>query len=244
MGRRVIDLQGVTATYEGEHIPALHGVDLSVDEGHLVAIVGPNGSGKTTLLEVVNGLLPITSGTVRVLGEPVSTRSHRLRQRIAYLPQDLFFDPQTPFLTRDVVLMGRYAMVGALRRPGPADRRLAAEAMTAMGVADLAARPIGRLSGGQQRKVLLARVLARRPEVLLLDEPMTNLDPRSKDELSGLVLRIQEDLAPTTLLVSHEATVLLEAAERVLTLVDGRLLPEGEAWDTLSAAGAGRGRAA
>lgn len=242
MGTGVVELRAVTATYEGEHIPALHGIDLAVNAGHLVAIVGPNGSGKTTLLEVVNGLLPITAGTVRVLGEPVSPGSHRLRRRIAYLPQDLFFEPQTPFLTRDVVLMGRYATVGALRLPGPEDRRLAAEAMTAMGVAGFAARPIGRLSGGQQRKVLLARVLARRPEVLLLDEPMTNLDPQSKEELAELILRVQEDLSPTTLLVSHEATALLEAADRVLTLVAGRILPEGEGWDALSGAGAARGR--
>ncbi len=233
-----IALEAVTATYEGERIPALHGITLAVDAGRLVAIIGPNGSGKTTLLEVVNGLLPITSGTVRVLGETVSTKSHRLRRRVAYLPQDLFFDPQTPFLARDVVLMGRFATVGPFRIPGPTDRRLACEAMEAMGIAALAARPIGRLSGGQQRKVLLARVLARRPEVLLLDEPMTNLDPQSKEELGELILQVQDDLSPTTLLVSHEATLLLQAADRVLTVVGGRILPEAAGWSTSPQAGA------
>jgi ABC-type Mn2+/Zn2+ transport system ATPase subunit len=225
-----VELKNVSAVYEGERIPALHGIDLAVKSGELIAIVGPNGAGKTTLLEVINGLLPITSGEVRVLGEPVDRSSHRLRQKIAYLPQDLFFDPSTPFLTRDVVLMARFAKIGPFRLPARIDTRLAREAIAAVGISELAARPIGRLSGGQQRKALLARVLAKEPQVLLLDEPTTNLDPESKEEISRLILEIQRDLSLTTLVVSHEPGPLLEAAGRVLTLVGGRFLPDSSAW--------------
>lgn len=226
MGTTAIELINVCAVYEGERIPTLHDITLTVEEGELVAIVGPNGAGKTTLLEVVNGLLPITTGEVTVLGELVCPSSHRLRQEIAYLPQDLFFDPSTPFLTKDVVLMSRFAKVGPFRFPSKMDRALVAEAMSSVGILDLAGRPIGRLSGGQQRKVLLARVLAKRPRVFLLDEPTTNLDPESKEEISRLVLQIQHDLSLTTLVVSHESGPLLEEADRVLNLARGRLISE------------------
>ena len=226
MGSLAVELKNVSAVYEGERIPALHGIDLAAKLGELVAIVGPNGAGKTTLLEVVNGLLPITTGEVTVLGELVCSSSHRLRQEIAYLPQDLFFGPSTPFLVKDVVLMSRFAKVGAFRFPSKTDRALVAEAMRAVGILDLAGRPIGRLSGGQQRKVLLARVLAKRPRVFLLDEPTTNLDPESKEEVSRLVLQIQRDLSLTTLVVSHEFGPLLEEADRVLHLARGRLISE------------------
>jgi zinc/manganese transport system ATP-binding protein len=221
-----IELVNVTAVYEGERIPALHGITLAVAPNELVGVVGPNGAGKTTLLEVINGLLPITTGTVRVLGEPVSPSSHGLRQQIAYLPQDLFFDPSTPFLSKDVVLMSRFAVIGPFRFPGQDDRALVTEAMAAVGIGDLAARPIGRLSGGQQRKVLLARVLAKRPQILLLDEPTTNLDPESKKEISHLVLQIHHELSLATLTVSHEPGPLLDRADRVLTVAAGRLISE------------------
>ena len=221
-----IDLADVTAIYEGERIPALHGITLVVEPSELVGVAGPNGAGKTTLLEVINGLLPITGGTTRVLGEPAGPSSHRLRQRIAYMPQDLFFDPSTPFLSKDVVLMGRFAVIGAFRFPSKADRALVTEAMAAVGIGDLALRPIGRLSGGQQRKVLLARVLAKRPQVLLLDEPTASLDPQSKEEISHLVLQIHHELSLATLTVSHEPGPLLDRADRVLTIVAGRLVSD------------------
>ena len=224
MEDRAVELIDVTAVYEGERIPALHGITLAVPSGRLIGIVGPNGAGKTTLLEVINGLLPVTAGEVRVLGEPVSPRSHRLRRRIAYLPQDLFFPPSTPFLVRDVVLMGRFGQIGPGRFPRRVDHHAVSTALAAVGMEKLAHRPIGRLSGGQQRKVLLARVIARAPELLLLDEPLTNLDPASKDELSGLVLGIHRELALTTLFVSHEPGPLLESADRIVTIEAGRLL--------------------
>ena len=221
-----IELVDVTAVYEGERIAALRGITLVVEPSELVGVVGPNGAGKTTLLEVINGLLPITAGTVRALGEPVSRSSHGLRRRIAYMPQDLFFDPSTPFLSKDVVLMGRFAVIGLFRFPSKADRALVTDAMAAVGIGDLALRPIGRLSGGQQRKVLLARVLAKRPQVLLLDEPTASLDPESKEEISQLVLQIHGELSLATLTVSHESGPLLDRADRVLTIAGGRLVSE------------------
>lgn len=233
MGSLAVELKNVSAVYEGERIPALHGIDLAVKLGELVAIVGPNGAGKTTLLEAINGLLPIRFGKVLVLGKPIGRSSHRLRQEIAYLPQDLFFNPGTPFLTRDVVLMGRFAKIGSFRLPSSADRRFAREAIAAVGISELAGRPIGRLSGGQQRKALLARVLAKEPQLLLLDEPTTNLDPEAKEEISRLILEIRSTLSLTTLVVSHESGSLLDEANRILTMVGGRFLTGSAEWNPL-----------
>ncbi len=224
MEDRSIELTNVSAVYEGESLPALHEINLTIEHGEIAAIVGPNGAGKTTLLEVINGLLPITSGRRRVLGEIVTSGSHRLRQQIAYLPQDLAFDPVTPFLARDVVLMGRFAQLGPFRLPRRDDRAAISQAMASVGIDGLSRRPIGRLSGGQQRKVLLARVIARHPQILLLDEPMANLDPDAKSDISHLILRIHAELSLSTLFVSHESGPLLDSADRIVTLEGGRIV--------------------
>ncbi len=227
MGSTVVELSGVSAVYEGERTPALHNLSLRVGSGEMVGIVGPNGAGKTTLLEVINGLLPITEGTVQVLEERVGSRSHRLRRRIAYLPQDMFFSPDTPFLAKDVVLMGRFAGIGPFRPPRREDHEQTMQALIAVGADELSRRPIGRLSGGQQRKVLLARVIARQPRILLLDEPLTNIDPEAKEDLSHLILEIHRQLGLTTLFVSHESGPLLAAADRLITVVAGRIIARG-----------------
>lgn len=226
MGAGIVNLTAVSAVYEGERAPALHNLSLSVASGEMVGIVGPNGAGKTTLLEVINGLLPITEGTVDVLGKRVTTGSHVLRRQIAYLPQDMFFPPSTPFLARDVVLMGRFAKIGPFRRVHSEDHRLAMQALASVGADALSHRPVGRLSGGQQRKVLLARVIARQPRLLLLDEPLTNIDPQAKEELANLILDIHNQLGLTTLFVSHETGPLLAAADRVISVVAGRIVPD------------------
>ena len=222
MEDRAIVLEGVATTYEGERTATLRGIALEVDRGEHVAIVGPNGAGKTTLLEVIDGLLPVTEGTVQVLGEAMGLRSHRLRRRIGYLPQDLAFPSDTPFLAADVVLMGRFGQIGPLRFPGEEDRAAAVEAIDSVGIRGIVRRPIGRLSGGQQRKVLLAHLLARGPELLLLDEPTANLDPAAKEEIARLVLQLHRDRRLTTLVVSHEPSPLLEA-DRVLCMEGGRI---------------------
>lgn len=231
-----VSLIDVRASYEGERHATLNGISFDVHEGRQVAIVGPNGAGKTTILEVINGLLPITSGTVLTLGQPVALNAHRLRAEIAYVPQNLFFPADTPFIVRDVVLAARFAKISSGRLPGASDRALAAEALEAVGMAAAARRPVGRLSGGQQRKVLLARAVAQEAKLLLLDEPTANLDPESKREVADLVAAIRVGLGATSIVVSHESGPLLDASDRVIEVLDGRT-PNGtvSATETVSA---------
>lgn len=216
-----IELEGVSAGYAGADRPAIAGVTFSLDQGELGVIMGPNGAGKTTVLEVILGLLPYQAGSARVFGEEVKGAGPRLRRRLAYLPQDLFFPPDTPYLTRDVVLMGRYGLHRPWRRLPRGEKELARSALRAFGLADKAGWPIGHLSGGQQRKALLARAFIKGAKVLLLDEPFASLDPESREDLARAVLRLR-DQGMTILAVLHE-DVLLSQADRAFLMRGGHL---------------------
>ena len=220
----VATLVDVCAAYEGERDATLRGVSLTVGSREQLAITGPNGAGKTTILEVMNGLLPFQSGTVRVFGESVGPSSHRLRAEIAYLPQNLFFSADTPFLVRDVVLTARFAKSRVRRLAPTEDRRIVDHALMAVGIAELQRRPVGRLSGGQQRKVLLARVLAQAARLILLDEPTANLDVQAKEEIAALVAVVRRELGAAAVIVSHEAGPLRNAADRTARVESGRIV--------------------
>jgi len=220
----VASLNDVRASYEGERHAALAGVTLSVAPREQLAITGPNGAGKTTILEVINGLLPIVSGTVRVFGDEVTPASHRLRSRIAYVPQNLFFPADTPFLVRDVVFTARFGKTSAWSLFAASESRRVEDALAAVGIADLKGRPVGRLSGGQQRKALLARALAQEAKLLLLDEPTANLDPEAKEDVSALVASVRRELGAASVVVSHEAGSLLDASDRAVTVAAGRIV--------------------
>ncbi len=148
------------------------GIDLTVAPGSTVALVGINGSGKSTLLKTVAGLLPPVSGEIAVMG----ARPGRHAARIAFLSQFHPSETSLPFRAIDIVRMARFSSLGLLRGPGRRDEELVGQAMETMGITDLAREPLNALSGGQRQRVFLAQALARDADLLLLDEPQTNLD--------------------------------------------------------------------
>ena len=160
-------LSDVTAGY-GDRV-ALENVNLAIEAGSLLAVVGPNGAGKSTLLKLMAGLIAPWHGRVEVLGHPAGQQA----RRVAYVPQAELVDWGFPVTVNDVVMMGRYPALGPLRRAGPHDRAAVVKALEQVGMADQRHVQIGRLSGGQRRRVFLARALAADPEVYLLDEPVT-----------------------------------------------------------------------
>jgi ABC-type Mn2+/Zn2+ transport system ATPase subunit len=143
------------------------------------------------------------------------------------MAQELFFDPATPFLVKDVVIAAVYGRIGWLRWPSRADRDRVQDAMATVGIESLARRPVGRLSGGQQRKVLLARALAQDARLVLLDEPTANLDPDAKLDVARIVRAVEHELNATALVVSHEGGPLLEDAGRLIRLEAGRITHDG-----------------
>ncbi len=220
-------LDGVSVVYEGERIPAIHDIDFTVGTGEFVTVVGPNGAGKTTLLEAINGLLPVTRGRARILGMEVARQGEAVRRRVGYVVQNFAIDPLDPFLCRDVVMMGRTGRIGLMRFPSKEDWKAVDDALRAVGMSAFAKRPIGKLSGGEFQKILLARTMAQDPDVLLLDEPFANLDVDARAEAQRAINAWREAGDLTVVMVSHDIRGVPESCGRVVVIDKGRLVMDG-----------------
>jgi iron complex transport system ATP-binding protein len=208
------------------------GVDLRIEAGELVALVGPNGAGKSTLCSLLSGDLRPTAGAVHLDGLELTGYSPgELARRRAVLPQKSML--AFPFPVREVVLMGRYPHLARWRAPGPADRAIARQAMRDADVMELADRAFTTLSGGEQTRVALARVLAQDVPVLLLDEPTTALDLRHQHDVLRVCRRLA-DQGAAVLVVLHDLGLASAWADRVGVLRAGRLVACGRPHDVLS----------
>jgi manganese/iron transport system ATP-binding protein len=214
-------LSDVSAGY-GERT-ALEDIGLAVEAGTLLAVVGPNGAGKSTLLKVLAGLLRPWHGRVEVLGSPPGRES----RRVAYVPQAETVDWQFPVTVQDVVMMGRYPILGPLRRPGAADRRHVDAALAKVSMAEHRHRQIGALSGGQRRRVFLARALAADPALYLLDEPVTGIDPATQEELMD-ILEGEARRGRTVIATTHDLACAAQRFQRV-AMINRRLVAHGPA---------------
>jgi zinc/manganese transport system ATP-binding protein len=212
----ILNVTGVGVTL-GDR-PVLDDVSFSIAPGEFTGLIGPNGAGKTTLLRVVLGLQRPTSGTVLVGGRPLS----RHNRAAGYVPQKVLLEPDLPLRAKDLVALG---MDG--HRPGiPLRSRKRAEAVSemlhAVGAEGFADARVGELSGGEQQRVLIAHALISRPRLLLLDEPLANLDIRSSGEIVSLLAKIAAEQQVAVLLSAHEINPLLPVMDRVIYLANGR----------------------
>ena len=226
-------LAGVSFGYGA--VPVLQSVDLALASGACHGILGPNGSGKTTLLDLLSGLLRPRAGTIEFLGAPLRRWPRRqLAQRLALVPQD--FTVRFGFNVREVVEMGLHPHLHRFAAPSEADRGRVAEALTATGIADLADRPVTRLSGGEKQRVAVARALAQRPEVLLLDEATSNLDIHHSLEILHLIRRrfLQEGLQVVA--VMHDLNLAAFFCDHLIFLKGGRVVCQGPTEEVLTPA--------
>ncbi|MBN2451287.1 MAG: ABC transporter ATP-binding protein [Lentisphaeria bacterium] len=220
----------------GRH-PALRDVSLELRPGDFVALAGANGSGKTTILRLLLGFVRPAAGDVRVFGQPVAPGALRaLRRRIGYVPQSPAVDVRLPLSVRDVVAIGRCARTGPGRRLGRDDRAAIAASLDAIGIAHLADRPFGHLSGGERQKAQIARALCQEPDLMLLDEPTSSLDLGARCECLDLLARIHRDRALTMLLVMHDIEALPRACTRALVVDRGALVFDADFRGLLRAA--------
>jgi ABC-type cobalamin/Fe3+-siderophores transport system ATPase subunit len=218
--RAAIRLERVS--FQANCTPIISDLNLTVETGEFVILLGPNGAGKTTVLKIINGLLKPTTGRVELFGNRLNGVSARsLIRKVAYLPQDMPVDSRIPISVRDVVGIGRLAYMGLLGRPGRVDDKVIRHAMDLVGVGGLARRPFGNLSTGQKQKVSLARALAQGAEVMLLDEPMNNLDPQAQQDICSTIDMIYETTGVTILLVTHLLERIPRAATGALLLRQG-----------------------
>jgi ABC-type Mn2+/Zn2+ transport system ATPase subunit len=193
--------------------PVVEDVHGAVAPGEAVALIGPNGAGKSSLIKAILGLVPVVGGAIEVLGQAPATA----RRRVAYVPQADTLDADFPISVGQVVLMGRYRQVGWLRRPGRADRAIAADALDRVGLAARTKERFGTLSGGQRQRVLLARAIAQRPDLLLLDEPFNGVDAVSQDALLGAVTELKAAGA-AVVISTHDLALAHLACETVCLL--------------------------
>jgi cobalt/nickel transport system ATP-binding protein len=225
MSAPVLDVLGLAYAYPDGH-QALYGVDLHVHRGERVALLGPNGAGKTTLVLHLNGILEAGAGSVAVSGLPVTKQSlQEVRRRVGVVfqdPDDQLFMPTV----RDDVAFGP-ANLGLSGRA--LDARVAG-ALKQVGMADFADRPPHHLSFGQRRRVAVATVLAMQPEVLVLDEPSSNLDPASRRELADILT----GLDVTVLMVTHDLPYAFQLCPRSVVLSDGVVVADGPTYDVLT----------
>jgi zinc transport system ATP-binding protein len=218
-------------------VPIVQGVHLGVRAGEAVAILGSNGSGKTTLARGLLGLAQVLGGEVEVLGAPVGQL--RDRGRVGYVPQRHTISGAVPATVREVVGVGRLARLGLLRRLGAADRAAVGEAVAAVGLTDRMEEPVASLSGGQQRRVLVARALAAQPELLIMDEPTAGVDAASQDALAEVLTRVSAT-GTTLLVVTHETGPLSDVLTRAVVIDHGQIRYDGPLAGAGAADGAGR----
>ena len=223
--------EGVTVTYRNG-LTALTDASFVIPKGTITALVGVNGAGKSTLFKAIMGFVPVARGTIRLLGMPV--REALRKNLVAYVPQAEEVDWSFPVLVEDVVMMGRYGHMGMLRRPSATDRAKVDQALARVGLQDLRHRQIGELSGGQKKRVFLARALAQEGRIILLDEPFTGVDVKTEEQIITL-LRTLRDEGHVMLVSTHNLGSVPDFCDRTV-LVKGTVLAYGPTETTFTRA--------
>ncbi len=226
-----LTVNGVTVTYRNGHT-ALRNASFSIPKGTITALVGINGAGKSTIFKAIMGFVPLAAGTVSIFGEPASAALKR--NLVAYVPQAEEVDWSFPVLVEDVVMMGRYGHMNFFRIPTKHDHRMVEEALARVNMLDYRKRQIGELSGGQKKRVFLARALAQEGKVILLDEPFTGVDVTTEEQIIAL-LKALRDEGRIMLVSTHNLGSVPDFCDRAV-FVKGTVIASGKTKDTFTEA--------
>ena len=221
-----LEVHDLTAGYHKK--PVLWGIDLKVPRGKLVGIVGPNGSGKSTLIKTIMGLVPPSSGWVKIFGKTYKEN----RQRVGYVPQRESVDWDFPVTVMDVVVMGRYGHVGWFKRPKKSDRDIARDCLDKVKMLPFANRQISNLSGGQQQRVFLARALAQESDIYFMDEPFAGVDAATETAIIALLHELREK-GKTLMVVHHDLPTARNYFDQLL-LLNMRVVAYGDTEDVFT----------
>lgn len=215
----ILEIHDLTVSYNRK--PVLWGIDLTIPKGALTGIIGPNGAGKSTLLKSIMGLIPVSSGYVRMFGKDLK----EVRDLVSYVPQKESVDWDFPASVLDVVLMGRYSKLGLFKRPRKADKDVAMECLKKVSMENFVNRQISQLSGGQQQRVFLARALAQDADIYLMDEPFAGVDAATEAAIIQL-LREMAAKGKTIIVVHHDLQSAADYFNWIL-LLNMRLVSSG-----------------
>lgn len=226
-----IKIEDLRFSYNG--LEVIKGLDLEAGRGAFVGFLGPNGSGKTTLVKLLSKVLEADSGTIELMGEPIRKwNPRRLAQQVAVVPQSTHV--AFPFSALEVVLMGRAPHLGGLAFESDDDMEIAAKAMKQTDTWELRHRSMQQLSGGEAQRVIVARALAQKPQILLLDEPTLHLDIKHQIALMDLLLRLNREEGLTVLTVSHDLNLIARYADRMVLLKNGSIYADGTPGEVLT----------
>ncbi len=217
----LLRLDGITVRLSGREV--LHDVSFTIAPGEFTGLIGPNGAGKTTILRVILGLLAPSAGTVTVAGAPSGGRRPRRRESVVgYVPQKLLIEPDMPLRVRDVVSLGIDGNRLGVPFPSRARRELVNETLRAVGADGYADARVGELSGGEQQRVMIAHALISRPRLLLLDEPLANLDIRSAQGIVAVLAKLAREQQIAVLISAHDMNPLAPVMDRIVYVAAGR----------------------
>lgn len=231
-----IRLDNISVGYMSETV--IKNLSLEIEEGEFIGIFGPNGAGKTTLLCAINGLSMIKKGRVFIDNHELNIfNENRLRCIIGYVPQHFDIDPKLPILAQEVVFMGCYGKIGLFRFPGKKEKELACKISTLLEIEHLLKKPFGQLSGGERKRVLIARALMKEPEIILLDEVFAWLDVKMIRKVADIIRDIHEKGNLTTFFVSHDVEMIKKLCSRVIWLEEGKIIFDGKKDDFIRLVG-------
>lgn len=226
-----LTVNDVTVTYRNGHT-ALRHASFSIPRGTITALVGVNGAGKSTIFKAIMGFVPLSTGTVSIFGEPASAALKK--NLVAYVPQAEEVDWSFPVLVEDVVMMGRYGHMNFFRIPTKNDHRMVEEALARVNMLDYRKRQIGELSGGQKKRVFLARALAQEGKVILLDEPFTGVDVTTEEQIITLLKSLRDE-GRIMLVSTHNLGSVPDFCDRAV-FVKGTVIASGKTKDTFTEA--------
>jgi len=221
---RLID---VSVGYMTETI--IKNLSLDIYKGELAGVFGPNGAGKTTLLCAINKLAKIPAGKVLIDNtEFTGFNENSIRRKIGYVPQHFDVDPKLPVTAGEVIMMGRYGKIGLLHFPGKEEAAFSEKLADMLDIYRIVKKPFGQLSGGERKKVLIARALMQEPEIMLLDEMFAWLDRDMVTRFTKVIKEIHESRNLTTLIVSHDTHIIKKLCSRIIWMEEGKIIFDGE----------------
>ncbi|MFW5799850.1 MAG: metal ABC transporter ATP-binding protein [Spirochaetota bacterium] len=208
MPKPIVEIENLSFTIDND-VPILDNISLTVYDGDLFGIIGPNGGGKTTLFKLLLGIYKANKGKISLFGKSL----YELDKYIGYVPQEKISNRGFPISVLDVVMMGRIARLNLFQRYKDRDREIAIKSLDRVGISDLYNKDIHNLSGGLKQRVYIARALATEPDMLLLDEPSTGIDPKFHNELYDLIRDLNKEI--TVMLITHDLKCLSEMASGI-----------------------------
>jgi manganese/zinc/iron transport system ATP- binding protein len=221
-----VEVHNLTASYGTG--PVLWDIDFSLPSGQIIGVIGPNGSGKTTLLKSIMGIMQPSSGYVKIFNKSIED----IREKVAYVPQRESVDWDFPASVYDVVMMGRYRKSNLLKRNNKADVEIVNKSIERVGLTELKDRQISQLSGGQQQRVFIARALAQKADIYLMDEPFAGVDAATESSILKLLQEIRE-LGKTVIIIHHDLQTVSEYFD-YLVLLNTRLIAKGTLQEVLT----------